>query len=518
MFTTPKEAFTKLRAHPYLSPLKLFGFAETPTVTPFSSPGGHSAPFSSPPSSPANSRHSAKPPPRKRCDPYSLNRRPIRSSGKGYHRVGMRRTPSQQSLRMQRSIRNLAKAKAARDSKFGDLSRAAFHTASQARTLTSEERIFLTQLAKLDATHKRTTLLAEARAAADRAEELAPFINAEREAKAQASLECEKEQRRALAKQKEARAAAERDRWYQAKRRAEELLIRKQRLAEVHKQREQEEANDALRQQVERERLAHEQEARRQAEEVARLREEQEAFRRMDEEHTRLQQERLAQEQRDAQAFIDATLRFQEEARERLQREQAARLQAEQQAYAWFEAAQQAEMAAQHARAQWNSRGFGSADVSMKDVSMRSEMDTSMLFDMDASMRTAAPYSPPPSPPRSPSPPPPLSDTDRFVLYERKWAALKSDVPVLSFEFLPWPILHDVSTPEDITDERMAEFFRYPERPGYENKTQKERNRIELLRWHPDKFLARVLGKVDAGHRAMVKEAVGQVSRFLVAA
>jgi hypothetical protein len=266
---------------------------------------------------------------------------------------------------------------------------------------------------------------------------------------------------------------------------------------------------------VERDRLAHEHETCRRNEELARLYEEREAFRKLEEERTRLENERLAQKRREAQAFIDATLRFQQECEDRLQREQAARLEAEQQARAWFEAAQQAEMAANHARAQSNSRGFEGVDVSMIDVSMQADMDASMSIDMDASMRTAAPYSPSPSPPPF-FPPPPLTIADRFALYERKWAALKFDVPVLFFDLLPWPTLHDVSTPEDITEERMVEFFYHPERAGYENKILKERSRIELLRWHPDKFLGKILSKVNEEHRAMVEETIGQVTRFLV--
>ena len=544
MFTTPKKALTKLRAHPYLSPLKLFGLTE-PTVTPVSSPGGYPVP----PPSPFNPRISTTPTPRKRHGVYRgpwsspLKPKPFRPVAKGYHRVGMRRIASRQSLRMRRSTRSLGKAKAARDSRFVGLSRAAFNTANHVRTpLTHEDRIFLKELANLGLNRKIATSLAEARAAADRAAELAPQINAEREAKAHASLAREKEQQQAFATQREAEVAAEaaveREQVDKVTGQGDELFTRQQRLFKLGKQRRREEAlrrqqreqlqdhlrfqnffqesesrhKEELRQQAERDRLAREQEARRHDEAVARFREEQEAFRKKEEERTRLENERLAQEQRDAEAFINAALRFQKEAQDRLQREQAARLQAEQQARAWFEAAQQAGMAANHARPQGKSCGFEGVDVSMMDASMHADIDASMRIDMDASMRTAPPYSPPPTP----SPPPPLTVADRFALYERKWTALKSDVPILSFDLLPWPILHDVSAPEDITEERMFEFFYHPERPGYRKKTVKERSRIELLRWHPDKFLGKVLGKVDEEHRAMVEEVIGQVSRFLV--
>lgn len=546
MFTTPKKAFLKLRAHPYLSPLKLFGLAEPPTVTPVSSPGGHSVP----PPSPFNPLLSTTPTPRKRYGAYQgpwsspLRPKPFKPVTKGQRRVGIRRTHSRQSVRMRRSTRSLGKARAARDSDFAQLSRTAFNAAKQVRTpLTRDDRIFLKEFAKLGVNRKITTGLAEARAAADRAVELAPRINAEREAKAQASLAREKEQQRAFATQRKAevaaQAAAEREQLERAVRQADELFIRQQLSAESRKQRRREEAlhrrqqeqfedrlrfqrffqeskhNEERREQAERDRLAREEETRRRNEELARLHEEREAFRKLEEERTRLENERLAQEERDAQAFVDAALRFQQECQDRLKREEAARLQAEQQARAWFEAARQAEMAANHARAPSNSRGFEGVDVSMMDASLHADMDTSMSIDMDASMRTAAPYTPSPSPPPY-SPPPPLTVAERFSLYERKWAALKVDALVLSFDLLPWPILHDVSAPEDITEERMVEFFYHPERSGYENKTVKERSRIELLRWHPDKFLGKVLGKVDEEHRAMVEETMGLVTRFLL--
>ena len=545
MFTIPKKIFTRFCAHPYLSPFKLSRLAEIHTIVP--NPGDHST------SSPPISRLSLAPPPRKRygaCRTPSsspLNPKLPRPLGKSYRRVGISRTTSR-PLGLRRScLRNLVKAKAVRDSQFAGLSQAAFNTAKRARYLTREERIFLQEFAKLGVDREIITGLADARAAADRAVELAPLIDAEREAKAQASLAREKEQQRAFWAQREVDAIAEREQLEKAKRQADELFSQQQRLLELREQRQREatlqqekalqrekalrrkqqdqfveeaKKNEELRKQAERERL---EETRRHREEVARLHEEQEVFRRIGEERIRLENERLAQRQRDIEAVIDAAFRFQQEVNDQIQREQEARFQAEQEAQAWFEAAQQARMATNHARAQETPRSFQVIDVSMKDVSMRTEMDvsmhtemdTSMRIDIDASMRFAASCSPPPLPP---PPPPPLTDMERFALYERKWTTLKSNASILSFEHLPWPTLHDVSSPADITYANMVEFFYHPDRPGCEGKSQKERSRVELLRWHPDKFLGKVLTKVDAAHRAMVEEAAGQVTLFLLAA
>ena|SRR5882762_11112269 len=97
-----------------------------------------------------------------------------------------------------------------------------------------------------------------------------------------------------------------------------------------------------------------------------------------------------------------------------------------------------------------------------------------------------------------------------------KWAELKDgrELPPLCFAILPWPMLGAFAAePSDITRQRVEEFVYHPLRRGMELKNRRERVRMEILKWHPDKFNAKVLGKViDA---AQVAEGAGLVARFL---
>lgn len=104
----------------------------------------------------------------------------------------------------------------------------------------------------------------------------------------------------------------------------------------------------------------------------------------------------------------------------------------------------------------------------------------------------------------------------QFGEYEAKWAELKEgrELPPLSFEILPWPVLGlPAYDPSDITLARVEEFVFHPLRSGLEMKSRRDRVRAEILRWHPDKFNAKVLGKVIRPD--FVSEGAGVVARFL---
>ena len=104
----------------------------------------------------------------------------------------------------------------------------------------------------------------------------------------------------------------------------------------------------------------------------------------------------------------------------------------------------------------------------------------------------------------------------QFDEYEAKWTELKEgrELPPLSFEILPWPVLGlPAYGPSDITLARVEEFVFHPLRSGWEMKSRRDRVRAEILRWHPDKFNAKVLGKVI--NPDSVSEGAGVVARFL---
>jgi hypothetical protein len=104
----------------------------------------------------------------------------------------------------------------------------------------------------------------------------------------------------------------------------------------------------------------------------------------------------------------------------------------------------------------------------------------------------------------------------QFEEYDGKWQELKDggDLPLLRFDILPWPVLGSAVTgPSDITLQRIQEFVYHPLRRGMESKSRRDRVRMEILKWHPDKFNAKILGKVIDPDQ--VAEGAGLVARFL---
>ncbi|KAI0045254.1 hypothetical protein FA95DRAFT_1449883, partial [Auriscalpium vulgare] len=110
---------------------------------------------------------------------------------------------------------------------------------------------------------------------------------------------------------------------------------------------------------------------------------------------------------------------------------------------------------------------------------------------------------------------------EAFKMYERRWDALKTgkdgddDISMLTSDVLPWPMLDlsRLTSPDAFTKEDVAEFVFHPLRES--SKSRKERVRGEMLRWHPDKFNAKVLAYVVEWEREAVQQAAGAVTRIL---
>jgi hypothetical protein len=108
----------------------------------------------------------------------------------------------------------------------------------------------------------------------------------------------------------------------------------------------------------------------------------------------------------------------------------------------------------------------------------------------------------------------------RLRIYEAKWAVLRGNtiaVENIDFHDIPWPSFEDVRAILDITEERVLAFVCHPlhehiQGPGG---GLAKSLRSEMLRWHPDKFEGKVLGKVIEGDREAVREAAGRVARIL---
>lgn len=104
-----------------------------------------------------------------------------------------------------------------------------------------------------------------------------------------------------------------------------------------------------------------------------------------------------------------------------------------------------------------------------------------------------------------------------FVLYEGKWNELRNSnpLPPIDVQEMPWPVFGVVSSADQITYQDVRTFLFHPLRPGVEGKTARDKVKLEVLRFHPDKFNARVLPKIQPSQRAVAQEIAGAIARIL---
>ena len=100
--------------------------------------------------------------------------------------------------------------------------------------------------------------------------------------------------------------------------------------------------------------------------------------------------------------------------------------------------------------------------------------------------------------------------------YESRWKRITSssnDVEqTMKFNEIPWPMVHQPKSLADLTSAHITTFLF----SSYHSlgQSRKERVKIALKRWHPDRF-GRVLQRVSEDNRKKVEEAVGVVVRCL---
>lgn len=133
---------------------------------------------------------------------------------------------------------------------------------------------------------------------------------------------------------------------------------------------------------------------------------------------------------------------------------------------------------------------------------------------------------------------------DALAQYEARWKVLLSGVDAsrdldreLNFADIPWPVLvsevgptfsaadksHTAPEIEDFTSEAISAFLLYDGRPSRSSsaetdalkKERRDKLREAMLRFHPDKFEGRIMHRVRASDKELVRDAVGRVARAI---
>lgn len=105
-----------------------------------------------------------------------------------------------------------------------------------------------------------------------------------------------------------------------------------------------------------------------------------------------------------------------------------------------------------------------------------------------------------------------------YQLYDAKWQELKLSQKLTSVMLceMPWPTFQQgCASPDDISRRSMEEFIFHPLRPGMETKSRKDRLKVEILRFHPDKFDSNIVRKLRECDREKASEIAGALARIL---
>lgn len=100
-----------------------------------------------------------------------------------------------------------------------------------------------------------------------------------------------------------------------------------------------------------------------------------------------------------------------------------------------------------------------------------------------------------------------------FKENERTWTSLSSRSSLRWSDF-PWPMAKHPSDPEEITTIAIQGYVlsqHYPDK----SRSEKDRVKDYIKRWHPDRFETQFLNKVMEEEKEKVKEGAGSVVRSL---
>ncbi|KAF8434854.1 hypothetical protein L210DRAFT_980231 [Boletus edulis BED1] len=346
-------------------------------------------------------------------------------------------------------------------------------TLMKPRHMNSEDRIFLEQLGNIAVDHQMEDGLEEWRKRMARAAQETDQRRNEHEARdAEAAKLWEVKKDEVL---EDKRGVGEDEKKEAEFRRLEEEAIR----ADMERQRAHEAAERMLREEQERllrktlARKALEEERQRQEEQERRLREERERQRREEITH------RLQEETRQLRAELE---RMRQEAREHQQREEQARKLREEVERLRREA---------HERYLRDERERLAREEQERQA--RSRAEEAHRTTMEEQIR------------------------QHFVMYEAKWNELRTNnsIPAIEVREMPWPVLAIVSSADQITYQDVRAFLFHPQRPGVEGKSARDKVKVEMLRFHPDKFNTRIVPKIQQAQQGTAQAIAGAVARIL---
>ncbi|KIY48470.1 hypothetical protein FISHEDRAFT_31269, partial [Fistulina hepatica ATCC 64428] len=86
----------------------------------------------------------------------------------------------------------------------------------------------------------------------------------------------------------------------------------------------------------------------------------------------------------------------------------------------------------------------------------------------------------------------------------------------LTWDNFPWPMVRRPKAPDDITKVGISAYILSPHYPGLDpTKSDRDRIKDHIRRWHPDRFETKVLPRVVEADRERVQEGAGSVVRGL---
>lgn len=105
-----------------------------------------------------------------------------------------------------------------------------------------------------------------------------------------------------------------------------------------------------------------------------------------------------------------------------------------------------------------------------------------------------------------------IASSEAWRVHESRWATISEGSEPLKFRTIPWPLVSRPSNSAEIIPTGIVAFLLSPLHSPAQSR--KNRIRMALLRWHPDRF-QKFLSRVSEKDRQAVSDGVGIVARCL---